>query len=90
MILRIPFLDLTGGFNAWRREVLESIQYETLGSRGYAFQVELKYRAYKKGFSISEIPICFENRKFGKSKMSGSIVWEAAFKVLFMKFCGSP
>jgi len=84
-ILGMPYKDLTGGFNAWRRKVLETIHPETIRSRGYAFQVEMKYRAHSKKFSIRELPIHFENRKYGKSKMSGKIVWEAAFRVLQMK-----
>lgn len=84
-ILRLPVLDLTGGFNAWKREVLEKINIDSVKSKGYAFQVELKYRAHRNGFKIAEIPIHFENRKLGKSKMSGNIVWEAAFRVLEMK-----
>jgi dolichol-phosphate mannosyltransferase len=84
-VLSLPFQDLTGGFNGWRREVLEKIEISTIRSKGYAFQVELKCRAFRKGFKITEIPIHFENRRLGKSKMSGKIVWEAAFRVLQMK-----
>jgi len=84
-ILGIVHHDLTGGFNGWRREVLEKIRIDAIRSRGYAFQVELKYRALKTGFSIREIPIQFEDRQRGKSKMSGEIVWEAAFRVFQMK-----
>lgn len=84
-ILRLGFSDLTGGFNGWRREVLERIDIGTLRSRGYAFQVELKYRAHRAGFQLAEIPIRFENRRLGKSKMSGSIVWEAALRVWQMR-----
>lgn len=84
-ILRLPVLDLTGGFNAWRREVLEKIDISNVRSKGYAFQVELKYRAHKNGFKLKEIPIHFENRRLGKSKMSGNIIWEAAFRVLELR-----
>lgn len=84
-VLRLPFKDLTGGFNAWRREVIEAIRPDTIQSKGYAFQVEMKYRACSKGFRLKELPIHFENRKLGTSKMSGGIVWEAAFRVLQMK-----
>ena len=87
-ILGLHYRDLTGGFNAWKREVLESIQLSTIRSRGYAFQVELKYRAGRAGFSLEEVPIHFENRRFGTSKMSGDIVWEAAFRVFQMRFSG--
>lgn len=74
--------DLTGGFNGWRTAVLRDINATDLKSRGYAFQVELKYRAFRKGYRITEIPIHFENRRLGKSKMSGDIVWEAALRLL--------
>jgi dolichol-phosphate mannosyltransferase len=84
-VLGLPYLDLTGGFNAWKREVLETIGIDNLKSQGYAFQVELKTRAHRAGFKIKEIPIHFENRKLGRSKMSGKIVWEAAFRVLELK-----
>jgi dolichol-phosphate mannosyltransferase len=84
-VLRVPYHDLTGGFTAWQRPALESLVVETIGAKGYAFQVELKYRAFKKGLRILEVPILFENRKLGKSKMSGNIVWEAAFRVLALK-----
>lgn len=84
-ILRLPYLDLTGGFNAWRRAVLETIDLASIHSRGYAFQVEMKYRAHRKGFRIAEIPILFENRRRGISKMTGKIVWEAAYRVLQMR-----
>jgi dolichol-phosphate mannosyltransferase len=84
-VLRLPFKDLTGGFNGWRRAVLEKIQIDTIKSKGYAFQVELKCRAFRAGFKLVEIPIHFENRKLGHSKMTGGIVWEAAFRVLEMR-----
>jgi dolichol-phosphate mannosyltransferase len=84
-VLRLPYHDLTGGFNSWRRKVLETIKIDEIRSKGYAFQVELKCRSHKAGFKIQEIPIQFENRKYGSSKMSGSIVWEAAFRVLQMR-----
>jgi dolichol-phosphate mannosyltransferase len=84
-VLKLPFKDLTGGFNGWRRSVLEKIQIQSIRSKGYAFQVELKCRAHRAGFKLTEIPIHFENRKLGKSKMSSRIVWEAAFRVLEMR-----
>jgi dolichol-phosphate mannosyltransferase len=84
-LLSLPYQDLTGGFNGWRREVLEKINIATIRSKGYAFQVELKCRAFRAGFKLTEIPIHFENRRLGKSKMSGKIVWEAAFRVLQMR-----
>lgn len=84
-VLHLPFHDLTGGFNAHRRKVLETIGLGEITSRGYAFQVEIKYRTFKKGFTQTEIPILFENRKYGVSKMSQDIVKEAAFKVFQLR-----
>jgi dolichol-phosphate mannosyltransferase len=84
-MLGLPFKDLTGGFNGWRRSVLEKINISTIRSKGYAFQVELKCRAHRAGFKLIEIPIHFENRRLGKSKMSSRIVWEAAFRVLELR-----
>lgn len=84
-VLGLPYSDLTGGFNAHRRKVLETIGLDQITSRGYAFQVEIKFRTYKKGFSQLELPILFENRRLGESKMSQDIVKEAAFKVLQLR-----
>lgn len=87
-VLGVRTHDLTGGFNGWRREVLEAIDYLSVSSKGYVFQVELKYRALCKGYDILEIPIHFENRKHGKSKMSGTIFLEAALHVLKLRQTG--
>lgn len=84
-ILGMPVNDMTGGYNAWRREVLESVDISTLRSEGYAFQIELKWRAWKKGFKLAEFPILFEDRTAGKSKMSKRIVVEAMMRVASMK-----
>ncbi|MCX6102291.1 MAG: polyprenol monophosphomannose synthase [Proteobacteria bacterium] len=84
-ILHLPFSDLTGGFTAHRRGVIDSIGIKEITSKGYAFQIELKYRTFKKGFKQIEIPILFKNRQLGTSKMSGSIVKEAAFRVLQLR-----
>ncbi len=84
-VLRVRTNDMTGGFVGWRKEVLEAIDYPSVGSKGYVFQIELKYRATLKGYSILEVPIHFENRRLGTSKMSGSIFWEAAVKVLKLR-----
>ncbi len=81
MILGSPIRDFTGGFNGWRRPVLEAVSLETLRSDGYSFQIELKYRAFKKGFHIQEFPIIFEDRKVGYSKMNSRIVIEALLRV---------
>lgn len=81
IILGVPVNDLTGGFNAWSRDVLQSIRFDTVRSQGYSFQIELKYRAFKAGYQILEIPIVFVDRRAGQSKMSGRIVFEAIFRV---------
>ncbi|MSP19453.1 MAG: polyprenol monophosphomannose synthase [Bdellovibrionales bacterium] len=83
--LNLPFNDLTGGFTAHRRGVIDSIGIKEVTSKGYAFQIELKYRTFKKGFKQIEIPILFKNRELGTSKMSGSIVQEAALRVLQLR-----
>ena len=85
MMLGLPFNDLTGGFNCWRRNVIEAIGPANLKSDGYAFQIEIKYKAYKKGFRIREIPIIFEDRYLGNSKMNKKIVIEAMYRVLLMR-----
>ena len=82
----VPIMDLTGGFKCFRREVLESINLDTIMSDGYAFQIEMNYRAYKKGFRITEIPIIFIERRAGSSKMSKKIVWEAFWLVWKLRF----
>ena len=85
-VLGAPIRDFTGGFNGWNRKVLESIQLETLEAGGYSFQIELKYRAFKKGFKFIEFPILFEDRRVGKSKMSSKIVFEALSLVPKLRF----
>lgn len=81
IITGLPVKDSTAGFVAIKRKVLESINLDEIKSDGYSFQIELKFRAYKKGFRIVEIPIIFEDRVKGKSKMSKKIVREAAIMV---------
>jgi dolichol-phosphate mannosyltransferase len=73
--------DLTGGFKCFRRRVLESIDWSRVRSDGYAFQIEITFKAWRKGFRIREIPIMFVDRKAGESKMSRRIVHEAAWMV---------
>ena len=85
MILGLPIHDLTGGFNLWTRSVLEHLDLNDIRSEGYAFQIELKYKAFANGFSWSEYPIIFEDRQAGKSKMSKRIIVEAIIRVLQMK-----
>jgi dolichol-phosphate mannosyltransferase len=76
-ILGVGTRDLTGGFKCFHRRVLESIDLEAVKSTGYAFQIELTYRSLKKGFTVKEIPIVFEDRRVGQSKMSRKIFLEA-------------
>ena len=84
-ITRMPIRDATGGFNGWRREVLETVGLDRVQSNGYAFQIELKFRAYRRGFSMIEIPILFMERDTGESKMSKKIVREAIWRVWWLK-----
>ena len=81
LVLGLAVRDLTGGFKCFRREVLEAIDLPTVQSKGYAFQVELTYRAAQAGFRIVEVPIRFRDRRLGQSKMHWGIVPEAAFLV---------
>lgn len=85
-ILGFPLNDWTGGFNAWKKEVLVGIDLATVESNGYSFQIELKYKALKKGFKGAESPIVFEDRRVGQSKMSLKIVIEAFYRVWLMRF----
>ena len=85
-ILRLPQRDLTGGFKCFKRRVLESIDLASVHSTGYAFQIELTYRATRRGFRVVEIPITFADRRVGKSKMSRRIVAEALWMVWKIRF----
>ena len=78
--------DPTAGFVCYRRKVLETINLDAVKFIGYAFQIEMKFRAYIKKFKIEEVSIIFTDREKGKSKMSSSIIWEAIFGVISMKF----
>lgn len=86
LILGIPIYDLTSGFKCFRRVVLKKLDFSDIQSDGYAFQVELTYKAYKAGFKIKEIPITFKERKKGASKFSQNIFWEAVFAVWKLRF----
>ena len=86
IVLNCPIYDLTGGFNGWRKDVLSKINLSKIISKGYCFQVEMKYRAYKNNAKITEFPIVFEDRKFGKSKMSFAIFMEAFLNIIKLKF----
>lgn len=80
-----PIYDLTGGFNMWRLSALEKIDIDNILSKGYLFQIEMKYKAWKNNCSVVEIPIFFENRKSGKSKMNLHIFLEAFIKIWEIK-----
>ena len=84
-ITRLPVHDTTAGFNCYRREVLETMELDKVRFKGYAFQIEMKFTAYKCGFSIKEVPVIFVNRVLGTSKMSGGIFSEALFGVIKLK-----
>ncbi|GHV82371.1 hypothetical protein AGMMS49991_09290 [Spirochaetia bacterium] len=85
IVLGCPVKDLTGGFNMWTKAALEKIGLHSIISKGYSFQVEMKYKAYSAGCSIKEIPITFPDRKFGKSKMSKEIFLEALINIWKIK-----
>jgi dolichol-phosphate mannosyltransferase len=85
VITGLPMLDGTGGFKCFRREVLEAIDLERIKSNGYAFQLEMTFKAWKKGFRIAEIPIVFLDRRSGVSKMSRHIIREAALMVVSLR-----
>ena len=82
----LPFTDLTGGFKCWRRKTLEAIGLRHVSARGYVFQTEMTYRAHCMGFRVGEIPIIFYERNLGRSKISGSIIVEALFRVGLLRF----
>ncbi|MCB0280667.1 MAG: polyprenol monophosphomannose synthase [Calditrichaeota bacterium] len=85
LITGMPVKDATSGFKGFRREVLEAIDLDRVRSNGYSFQIEMTYKAYKKGFKVKELPIIFIDRTMGQSKMSGKIVKEAILMVWKLK-----
>ncbi len=85
-VLGMKVYDATAGFKCYKRKVLETIDLDNIKMKGYGFQVEMKYTAYKLGFKIAEVPIIFANRKEGTSKMSSGIFGEAFWGVIKMKF----
>ena len=89
-VLGCPVKDLTGGFNMWRKETLLKIGLNTIISKGYSFQVEMKYRAWRAGCSIKELPIIFTDRKYGASKMSRKIFFEALLNVWKIRAASVP
>ncbi len=87
-ITGLPLSDSTGGFKCFRREVLEAIDFSKVRSNGYAFQIEMSFRAWKRGFRLKEIPIIFHDRVEGQSKMSKRIVREAIWMVWWLRLQG--
>jgi dolichol-phosphate mannosyltransferase len=85
LVLGVQVADLTGGFKCFRREVLEAIDLDAVQAKGYAFQVELTYRAVQRGFRVVEVPIVFRDRRVGSSKMSRAIVAEAIWRVPLLR-----
>ncbi|MBN1481573.1 polyprenol monophosphomannose synthase [candidate division KSB1 bacterium] len=86
VVTGLPVHDCTAGFVCYRREVLEAINLDRVQSDGYSFQIEMKFKAWKKGFKIGEVPIVFIDRRMGQSKMSKRIVHEAYWMVWKLKF----
>jgi dolichol-phosphate mannosyltransferase len=84
-VTRMPFTDATSGFKCWRRAALEAIGYEDVFSSGYVFLVEMKYKAYRRGFRVTEVPIIFVERKSGNSKLDWGVIWEAIWGVLRLR-----
>lgn len=85
-ILGYPLRDWTGGFNAWHIKVLKTIGLDQVRSEGYSFQIEMKYRGLRSGFQVTEVPILFDERREGASKMSLKIVIEAFYRVWQIRF----
>lgn len=86
VILGLPNRDVTGGFKLWKKETLQAMPMDTIKSNGYVFQVEMNYVASKMGFKIVEIPIYFQERTMGKSKMNLKISLEAAWRTIALRF----
>jgi dolichol-phosphate mannosyltransferase len=86
VVTGLPLHDATGGFKCYRKRVLQAIDLDRIKSNGYAFQIEMSYKAWKKGFRLTEIPIVFLDRRSGVSKMSKKIVREALFMLLTLRF----
>ena len=84
-ITGLPIMDTTAGFKCYRKRVLEAIDLDSIKFKGYAFQIEMKFTAWKMGFVVDEIPIIFTDRKMGQSKMSGGIFNEALWGVIKLK-----
>ena len=89
-ITGVPIHDTTAGFVCWKRNVLETIKLDKIKFVGYAFQIEMKYKAWKHNFKVKEVSVIFTDRTLGESKMSGGIVTEALFGVVKMRLKGLP
>lgn len=89
-VTRIPVFDTTAGFVCYKRKVLKTINLNEIKFAGYAFQIEMKFKAWKHKFTIKEVSVVFTDRTLGKSKMSGNIVYEALFGVIKMRLNGLP
>jgi dolichol-phosphate mannosyltransferase len=85
LITGLPLTDCTSGYKCYRRKVIEAINPDKIYSDGYAFQIEMHYKAWKKGFKIKEIPVIFVDRHSGTSKMSRKVMFEAAMVVWKLK-----
>ena len=85
-VTAVPIHDTTAGFKCYRRKVLETIDLDAIRFKGYAFQIEMKFTAFKLGFKIKEVPVIFVNRVLGTSKMSGGIFGEALFGVIRLRW----
>lgn len=90
IVTGMPFHDTTAGFVCYSRKVLEKIQLDKIKFVGYAFQIEMKFKAWKHGFSIKEVSVIFTDRTLGESKMSKTIITEAIFGIIKMRFAGLP
>ena len=90
LITRIPVFDTTAGFVCWKRNVLETINLDEIRFVGYAFQIEMKFKAWKHKFNIKEVSVVFTDRHLGSSKMNGNIISEALFGVIKMRLNGLP
>ena len=85
IITGLPLKDSTGGYKAWKRKVLETIDFDSVKSQGYSFQIEMNWRTWQKGFSLYEHPIIFTDRTIGESKMSRGIMFEAMIVIWRMR-----
>ncbi len=90
IVTGMPFHDTTAGFVCYSRKVLEKIQLDKIKFVGYAFQIEMKFKAWKHGFNIKEVSVIFTDRTMGESKMSKTIITEAIFGIIKMRFSGLP